>query len=383
MSAWPSATALGVARAARSWGERLESGVGLLKGAITSRNRITQLKRLALLARHLGANRGLRKALLYHRYVTALLLAQRLGLFALLSQMPRTTSDVASAARIGVRAADVLLRVLEAQGFVVRREGCYALTEFAREFLAPEGALSYAPMLEFLCTFTAAFDDISAGLASGTVPPRLDVFSSAADVAAMLAAVNAYLDAAGRELVARAHLPDVRTAIVGSMGVSFSAIVLERYPHARVTYGCLEHLVAHIPELRERYGVDASRVDGMHCHGGEPKDDKWGDEAFDLVFLTKKMILRPDERLGEKFARKAFEVLNPGGVAIFWEAIHGDAEPTPLVAALESVLDLGVSPTGCVWTREAMREMLLGIGFGQVEMLSCLGGETTFVVARK
>jgi len=90
-----------------------------------------------------------------------------------------------------------------------------------------------------------------------------------------------------------------------------------------------------------------------------------------------------EDPLGYKFARKAFEVLEPAGVAIFWEAVHNDDSPTPMALAMESVLDLGVSPTGCVLTRGSMTDMLTGIGFREIEFVTCLGGETSFVVARK
>ena len=183
--------------------------------------------------------------------------------------------------------------------------------------------------------------------------------------------------------LSKIEVPPVRDFICGSMGVSFSALVLHQFPGARVTYGCLDHLVERIPRLRQQFAIDPARVDGMHAHGGEPSDDRWGSEAFDLVFLTKKMILEPENRLGEKFAAKSYEVLNPGGVAIFWEAVHHDDEPTPMKLAMESVLDIGVSPTGCVLTRDGMTRTLLDIGFETVEFVPCLGGETNFVVARK
>jgi hypothetical protein len=101
------------------------------------------------------------------------------------------------------------------------------------------------------------------------------------------------------------------------------------------------------------------------------------------VFLTKKMILQPEQRIGEKFARKAFDVLRPGGAAIFWETVHTDGMPTPLQRAMEAVLDLGASPGGLCNTESGLRTLLSEIGFRQIEIVPCLSGQTTFVVARK
>jgi alanine dehydrogenase len=95
------------------------------------------------------------------------------------------------------------------------------------------------------------------------------------------------------------------------------------------------------------------------------------------------MILSPDDRIGEKFAHKAFQVLSPGGTAIFWETVHPEHGPTPLLRAMEAVLDLGAGPTGLVNTDGGLKRLLGGIGFREVKVVACLGEQTTFVVARK
>ena len=167
------------------------------------------------------------------------------------------------------------------------------------------------------------------------------------------------------------------------MGVSASAAILERFPDAHVSYGCLPHLVREIPRLRERYGVPPARVVSMHAHGGEPEGDRWGSEAFDLVLLTKKMILAPDARLGERFAQKAFQVLRPGGAVVLWECVHPDAGATPIARAMEAVMDLAASPQAPAKSARTFERVLTDIGYREVEVVSCLDGDTTFVVARK
>jgi hypothetical protein len=134
---------------------------------------------------------------------------------------------------------------------------------------------------------------------------------------------------------------------------------------------------------RTWWKVPPGRVEGMHAHGGDPGADRWGGEAYDLVFLTKKMMLQPEQRIGYKFAEKAFAVLRDGGTAIFWETVQPAVGPTPLVRAMEAVLDLVASPTGGVQTDDGLTAMLRGIGFNSVRVVECLGGQTTFVVAKK
>jgi hypothetical protein len=333
--------------------------------------------------RHRHQFMRLQKSLFYHRYASALLLAHELGIFDRLAERARTPAELADGT-LNPNGADALLRVLEAEGLLARDgDGRFALTRFAALYLPRGGRHSLGGMLDLMSASASAFAELPRCLAGDETPAALDILSDGSRYRAFLGAVNEYLDAAGRDLLATIDLGEVRSLIVGSMGVSFSALVLQRHPEARVTYGCLEHLTREIPRLRQRFAVPPECVTGMHAHGGDPFADRWGDESFDLVFLTKKMILQPSERLGEKFARKAFQVLNPGGTAIFWETVHTDDAPTPIARAMEAVLDLFTSPAGLVNTESGLRALFLSIGFHGIDVVPCLGGQTTFVVARK
>lgn len=333
--------------------------------------------------RHRATFARLQKAFFYHRYATAVLLGHEIGLFEALSAGPLTSEEAAEKTGVHFRAALALLRILESEGFVSHARQRYTLNEAGKMFLSRSSATSLSPMLDLMAAQAAAFAELPAGLASGTVPTALDIFDDKGRYKAYLSAVNNFLDMAGRDLLHRIQLPPIERFIVGSMGVSFSAVLMKLQRQARVTYGCLDHLVTEIPSLREHYEVPAHRVDGMHSHGGDPSADRWGEEDFDLVFLTKKMILEPESQIGEKFARKAFDVLRPGGVAIFWETLHPDDKPTPLPRAMEAVLDLGASPNGPVNTEGSMRTLLEGIGYHKIQYVHCLDGTTSFAVAFK
>jgi len=318
-----------------------------------------------------------------YRWATALLLAHELGIFSLLAKRSHSPAEAAAALGAHTRSTEALMRILEAERLLVRRGDRYRLSPFASEYLVPWREHSLSPLLALLAAQASSFPDILRGMRDGSTPPALDIFNLQGRYRDFLDAVNDYLLVAARDFVSKVSLPDVRHMVMGSMGVSTSAVLLDHLPRARVTYGCLEHLVKEIPRLRQRYGVPPTRVVGTHEHGGNPSEDRWGDEAFDLVFLTKKMILAPEERLGQRFAEKAFRVLNPGGVAVFWECLHTDDRPTPLGRAMEAVMDLGASPCGTVSTEHGIQSQLSDIGFAKVEIVPLLLGELTFVVATK
>ncbi len=317
------------------------------------------------------------------RYVLPVLLARRLGLFGALEQAPLRLEQLALGCQVHPEAMHTLTRVLESQGIVTLEDDQVAMSEFASRFLNPSHPANLLPVVDLLLTYTLSFGQVVDSVRSGHTPAMLDVRADDETTDAILDAVNTHLAQASREFFQKADLPRIRDFIVGSMGVSFSAELLRQEGCSRVTYGCLEHLVRRIPHLRERYRVDPCRVAGMHAHSGEPAADRWGTEAFDLVFLTRKMILDPEKQVGQKFARKALDVLNPGGVAVFWEAVHPERGPSPLPLALETFFDLGMSPSAPLKTQRSFERMLVHLGYERVEYVSCLGGSTTFAVATK
>ena len=333
--------------------------------------------------RHRDAFRQINKALFYHRYAAAFMLGHELGLYDYLYAGGKSINEVAEACAIHPRAAEALLRILAGEELLMRVGDDYQLSEFGRLYMARAGRLSLADSFDLMAAQALAFAELEHGMKTGQVPAALDIFSADGRYQAFLNAVNTFLHYAGADLLAQIELPEIRSFILGSMGVSFSSLLLDRCPEATVTYGCLDHLVREIPRLRDQYNVPAERVAGCHSHSGDPPADRWGDEDFDLVFLTKKMILEPETRMGERFAGKAFEVLNPGGVAIFWETLHTDDRPTPLARAMEAVLDLGASPVGLVNTEASITAMLGDIGYRAIEVVPCLDNSTTFGVAHK
>ena len=337
---------------------------------VTSPGQLKQLARLQL-------------SFLDFRYVYPVLLAREAGVYEALGEAPLRVDRLCERCGMHRQAGRTLVRILEAQHLVTIEEDQVSLSPFAQRFLTADSRHSLLPVVDLLRTYMRSFSEVVDSLTTGQTPTALDVQNDNATTDAILDAVNSHLSQVAAEFFERARLPEIDSFIVGSMGVSFSAELLRRQPNARVTYGCLEHLVRRIPRLRGEYEVDPLRVEGMHAHTGEPGDDQWGGEAFDLVFLTRKMILEPELQTGHKFAQKAFEVLEPGGAAVFWEAVHPDQGPSPLALALETVFDLGMSPSAPLKTHRSFDKTLRDIGFTEVDYVSCLGGTTTFAVAHK
>jgi hypothetical protein len=178
--------------------------------------------------RHRQPFQRLQKALFYHRYAAALLLGHELGLYDLLAAGPRGAAAVAEACAIHPRAAEAMLRILEAEGLLERTGEGYRLSAFGRLYLVRGGGLSMADTLDLLAAQAAAFAELPGGMASGAVPAALDIFSPDGRYQAFLDAVNGFLHFAAADLLAAIALPEIESFICGSMGVSFSALLRAR-----------------------------------------------------------------------------------------------------------------------------------------------------------
>ena len=198
---------------------RLPSGLRSLLDRLADAGALADLDRLAPYLRHWQRYARLQRALLDYRSVSALLLAVRLGLLDELDRRPQTSREVADNLEMVPASAETLLAMLETEGIVERSEDIYELTGFARQFLVGNTETSDAPLLSLLTDYAAGFGDVMAATRAGETPAQFDIQLDQPSTDRFLEAVNSYLDRAGRELLAKAKLPSVEHAIVGSMGV--------------------------------------------------------------------------------------------------------------------------------------------------------------------
>ena len=323
------------------------------------------------------------KAFFYHRYCNALFLAQKIGLFNALCERSYTLAELSQKLTVPEQPLKTLSLNLNSQGFIEKKGHKYLLSEFGELFLKGEGPFSSNYLLELMADQALGLSSSLESIRDGSIPSHVDIRDESGNYKAFLSAVNNYLLWCGRELIAKADLGNPRSMIVGSMGVSFSSLLLQKFPEMKVTYGCLEHLVKEIPRFCKLYQVSNDRIQGMHSHSGDPMEDDWGDTSYDLILLTRKMIIDPKQKVGEKFAQKAFEVLNPGGKAIFWETVYPEKGRMPLRQAMEVVFDFCTSPSALTRSKADYNKLLKSIGFKKVQVYDCLEGQTHFIVAEK
>ena len=339
--------------------------------------------KIATLFKHRKKLEEVEKAFFYSRYCNALFLAQKLGIFPVLREGACTLKSLSQKTKIPEGSLKTLTSILIAQGFLDRQNDLYCLSEFGDFFLKEENVFSSNYILELMAEQAFGLSATSSAIYEGGIPEHLDITKVRGAYSALLNAVNNYLLWSGRELLNKVDLGNIHSGIVGTTGVSFSSLLLQKYPKMKITYACLEHLIPEIPHYCRRYGVSQERIEAVHSHIGDPLQDDWGNDRYDLVLITRKMLVDPQQRIGEKFAEKSFLALNPKGKAIFWETVYPDRGKMPLNRAMEAMFDFCTSPAAIARTEKEYRELLHGIGFHKVEIHDCLEGQTSFIIAEK
>ncbi|MGK7929478.1 MAG: hypothetical protein AB4290_30275 [Spirulina sp.] len=275
-------------------------------------------KKIAALFKHRKKLAEVEKAFFYNRYCNALFLAHKLGLFSILCEGACSLKDLSHKMGISEESVKTLSAISIAQGFLEERDGIYRLSDFGELFFKEKNIFSSHYLLDLMTEQALGLSSTLNAIYDRDIPAHMDIHDSQGSYRAFLSAVNNYLLWCGRELLQKVNLGNINSIIVGSVGVSFSSLLLKKYPQMKVTYACLEHLLAEIPHYCQLYGVSKENIAAVHSHIGDSTQDDWGNDRYDLVLATRKMLVDPQQRMGEKFAEKSFQALNPRGKVIFW-----------------------------------------------------------------
>jgi hypothetical protein len=318
--------------------------------------------------------------------LSAVLVAEELHLWDQVRDLKGVSpQDLSQKLGITPSAGEVLIRLLSSLRFLEMREGKVYPTPFSLLFLGRSAPFSLSPFLEFLSVEMVALSRLKESLLRKEPLEIANIFHPSPYMYGYLFAVNRFLYEPSFLLLKTIGTEGIRSAIMGSMGVSFASALSEMNREVRITFGCLDHLVKEIPNLLKIYPVPEHRIEEICSHEGDPGTDHWGKGEFDLVLLTKKFVLKPEEKLGERFAERAFRVLRPGGRVVIWETIYPEDGKVPKWVALNGFQDLIPSYGGAFYTQKKMEEILRKIGFLKVDFytFSTSFGPAQFVVGTR
>lgn len=298
-------------------------------------------------------------------HAPALAIADELGLFAALREQPRNPDEVAAALNIDMRAAEALLGLMAALGFLTHTDARFHLTDVARTYLLAESPFYWGGFLQRIRNVPLECNKLIESLRRGRgtkearvsnelwrapVPPpeALRAFTHAMHAHSFGLAMRV-VSAFGLESVGR--FLDVAG---GSGSYSIAALLQHRALH------CVELDLPPVCEIAGEYAARLGVADRFETVAANMFDGHWPG-GFDRVFFSDIFHDWDDERC-RQLAASAFEALAPGGRVLVHEMILSDTKATPLAAAAYSMVMVFVTE-GRQRTARELLDMLTGVGF--------------------
>jgi SAM-dependent methyltransferase len=265
--------------------------------------------------------------------------AATLGIFGALEQRPQSAGALARTLRTDARATLLLLRALDALGYVERKGSRYTNTTMTRKWMLPDSATSMAPGLEFWgTTLDTLWQGLEQVVRDGR--PAVDFYPWLAERPATLLAFQQWLAAVAHtltgEIVARVKLPPgARRLLDAGGGHGYYSIAFCRR-HARLAATVLDYPSA--LEVARQVIAEEKMEQRIALAEGDLLRDPFGAD-YDVVLLFNVVHGHSPEQ-NRLLLQKAAAALNTGGRVVILDQLAGKA-PTRSMEAMTSLLSLG------------------------------------------
>jgi hypothetical protein len=302
----------------------------------------------------------------------ALSVADELGLFSFLGGGPASAAQVGAQFSLSPRAAEALLGVLTALGFLVQHQGRFHVTDVARNFLLPDSPYYWGGMFRLVRNIPITPPSLRDLLERDTQGGKdehtiLDVLEQNGELAvAFTQAMHSHSFPAAMGLAYRGDFSGVHMLLDmggGSGGVSIALAL--RYSTLRCTVVDIAPVCAVADGFIAAYGLE-NRV---RTTAVDMFRDPWP-TGHDAVLFSNVWHDWPVERC-QILAQQSFDRLPAGGHIYLHEMLLADTRDGPLTAVSFSMTMLQVK--GKQYTAGELEDLLVGAGFTDVQVTPTYG----------
>ena len=309
--------------------------------------------------------------------------ADELGLFARLDEAPATAAEISAALHISDRAAEAMLALLAAHGFLVARDGRFHLTPLARSYLLPGSPFYWGGLFALYKDRPRTHAVVREALLHDR---RLDAARATASwtdgdwaperAAAMTAMMHAMSLASA---VGLARLLDLSATtrlldVAGGSGC-FAVAFAERNPSLRATVLELPAVCA----VADRLIAASPAAEQVGTHPANMFADPWPG-GHDAVFFSNVFHDWDRDRCLD-LGRRAFAALPTGGRILLHEQLLAGAKDGPLGPARYALM-MAIYQEGKQFTFAELAALLGECGFVDPDVLPAYG-DFSLVSARK
>ena len=303
-----------------------------------------------------------------HQRSSALRGAIELDLFTAIAEGNKTVGQIAARIQASEKGTRVLCDYLTVIGFLIKREGQYALSQDSAVFLDRRSPAYLGTVAEFLAKTRelGAFDDMAALVrkggtlaGEGTVEPDNPLWVNFARNMAALMRMPA-------ELIGKMIRPEAGEAlrvldIAAGHGL-FGIAVAKNNPNATVV--ALDW--AAVLEVAKENAASAGVASRYETKPGSAFDVDFG-TGYNIVLLTN-FLHHFDVPTNEALLRKVHASVAPGGRAITLEFIPNEDRVSPPTEAMFAMMMLAGTQGGDAYTFSEYDRMFHNAGFSRSEL---------------
>lgn len=298
-------------------------------------------------------------------HAPALAIADDLGVFPALRDRALGTEALATTVGIDPTAAEALLGLMTALGFLAQVSGEFVLTEVAREYMLPESPFYWGGYLKRIRDVPLDCAKLTAALRRGRATESQRVSSElwrkpAPPPAALISFTHAmHAHSFGLAMRIGSALPldgVTRLLDVGGGSGSYSIAAMLRHPGLR----CTELDLPVVCEVAQEYARNLGVGDRFSVVGADMFAGGWPGGQERVLFSD--VFHDWDDDRCRLLATFAFEALASGGRVLLHEMILADTKTGPLAAAAYSMVMAFVTE-GRQRTAPELFAMLTGAGF--------------------
>jgi hypothetical protein len=304
----------------------------------------------------------------------AIFVAHRLKLFPFLAGKPRTLGEICEGLEIKRRPAEAMLAACASVGFLERRDGGFALTPLAEDYLLETSPTYFGGIWDLEIDNYEVFSYTAIERAIRTDSPQVfggeDIFQSVEEQAALAQAFTRGMHSismapavAWPDLVDLSRSPVLLDVGGGSGAHSIGAVT--RWPQLQA----IVFDVAPVCEVADEFIAQHGLQDRIETRSGDMWEDPF--PIADVHFYSNIFHDWPQEK-GRFLSEKSFDSLQSGGSIVLHEVLYTDDKTRPFAAAGYSMAMLGWS-TGEQYSAQELTETLTDAGFRDIEAKPTFG----------
>ena len=303
-------------------------------------------------------------------HAPSLAVADELGVFSALRDRALTADELASALDIELRAAEAMLGLMAALGFLVQADSRFHLTEVSRDYLLPDSPYYWGGFLQRIRNIPLECNKLIAGLRRGTAARGARVSGELwraplpppEAIRSFTHAMHAHSFSLAIRAVPAFNLGGVTRFldVAGGSG-SYSIAAAHHIPALRSTVLDLPVVCEIVQSYAAKHGV-ADRIDTIVA---DMFVDPWPSN-MERVFFSDIFHDWDDERC-RLLAARAYGALAKGGRIMVHEMLLADTKSGPLAAAAYSMVMVFVAEGRQRSARE-ISEIITSAGFVDVRV---------------